>query len=89
MGVLPKPLSIFLTLQTVLKLMMLSTDGEEGENSTGKKKKKKKKKKGCKQFFLSAAKDLCTDAVLSGQIKFAFTCFRIETESSHHSVSVL
>lgn len=44
-------MSIFLTLQTVLKLMMLSTDGEEGENSAGKKKKKKKKKKGCKQFF--------------------------------------
>lgn len=52
----PKLLSIFLTLQTVLKLMMLSTDGDEGENSAGKKKRKKKKKKGCKPFcFVSAA----------------------------------
>lgn len=48
---MPKSLSIFLTLQTVLKLMMLSTDGDEGENSAGKKKRKKKKKKGCKLFF--------------------------------------
>ncbi len=48
----PGFLSIFLTFsQTVLKLMMLSTDGDEGENSAGKKKKKKKKKKGCKPFF--------------------------------------
>lgn len=50
---MPKLLSIFLTLQTVLKLMMLSTDGDEGENSAGKKKKKKKKKKGCKPFGFS------------------------------------
>lgn len=55
LGIAPKPLSIYLTLQTVLKLMMLSTDGEEGENSAGKKKRKKKKKKGCKRFSLSAA----------------------------------
>uniref|UniRef100_A0A665VR30 Methionine aminopeptidase 2 n=1 Tax=Echeneis naucrates TaxID=173247 RepID=A0A665VR30_ECHNA len=48
LGIMPKPLSIFLTFQTVLKLMMLSTDGDEGENSAGKKKKKKKKKKGLK-----------------------------------------
>uniref|UniRef100_A0AAQ5YAR3 Methionine aminopeptidase 2 n=1 Tax=Amphiprion ocellaris TaxID=80972 RepID=A0AAQ5YAR3_AMPOC len=48
LGIVPKLLSIFLTLQTVLKLMMLSTDGDEGENSAGKKKKKKKKKKGLK-----------------------------------------
>lgn len=52
---MPKRLSIFLTLQTVLKLMMLSTDGEEGENSAGKKKRKKKKKKGCKLFFSRSA----------------------------------
>lgn len=51
LGIVPKSLSIFLTLQTVLKLMMLSTDGDEGENSAGKKKRKKKKKKGCKLFF--------------------------------------
>ena len=31
--------------------MMLSTDGDEGENSAGKKKKKKKKKKGCESSF--------------------------------------
>lgn len=35
--------------------MVLSTDGDEGENSAGKKKKKKKKKKGCKpQKYTSA-----------------------------------
>ena len=36
--------------------MMLSTDGDEGENSAGKKKRKKKKKKGCKDVSHSAAK---------------------------------
>ena len=45
---------IFLTFflhTAVLNLMMLSTDGDEGENSAGKKKKKKKKKKGCESSF--------------------------------------
>lgn len=34
---------------SVLKVMMLSTDADEGENAAGKSKKKRKKKKGCKQ----------------------------------------
>lgn len=33
-----------------MKVMALSTDGDEGETSAGKTKKKRKKKKGCKTF---------------------------------------
>lgn len=41
--------AVFLTLQ-LMKVVALSTDGDEGENSAGKTKKKRKKKKGCKTF---------------------------------------
>lgn len=40
---------MFLTLQ-LMKVMALSTDGDEGENAAGKTKKKRKKKKGRKTF---------------------------------------
>lgn len=43
--------------------MMLSTDGDEGENSAGKKKKKKKKKKGCKTFPLFAYNRCSLDSI--------------------------
>lgn len=51
LGNVPELVSIFFNFLTALKLMMLTTDGDEGENSAGKKKRKKKKKKGCKHFF--------------------------------------
>lgn len=47
---MPEAVSIIFIFLTALKLTMLTTDGDEGENSAGKKKRKKKKKKGCEQF---------------------------------------
>lgn len=50
LGNVPEAVSMFFIFLTALKLTMLTTDGDEGENSASKKKRKKKKKKGCERF---------------------------------------
>ena len=83
---MPELLSIFLTLQTVLKLMMLSTDGDEGENSAGKKKKKKKKKKGCKMFFTPSYISAVCNRSFFGIIVTFISFILIETAPPCHNI---